>query len=299
MAISLIIHLVLAVVLTFSLAAMGYFLTRHNCRKCSDTLRKAKHSAFFSFAVMLLLFCSSIYQFHKMAHEDPIQYAAVNGLIEGGENAPFIIVPGIEIPGILGIYSNGNPNWKVPGIKDILYYGYLDTDSTFVPAVKVKKELGIKALQAYDAYGIHMQHNNYPVAKITLDYFNTKKQYIDYGLLKNPEDILPSINRAFCSFHILIYLSKILFIVFLVILWKLTRKDASEKTVAKYFSFLPLLICVLMFFCGFIVQDSHAKPVEQHDYPIEEIPQQALDSIAAHPEIIQEITHGMNHQDNN
>lgn len=289
--ISLLFHLILSVLLIFALTALGFFLAKHNGGKSSDAFRKAKRSAYASLVVLLLMAGSGISLFHQMAHKDAIQYAAVNGLIEGGEKAPYTFVPGIDIPGVLGIYANGNPSWKVPGIKEILYYGYLDTDSTFVPSVKTKIAFGIKALQAYDAYAIHMQHQNYPVAKITLDYYNKNKEYIDYGLLKSPEQVLPSINRAFWSFHILIYLSKILFIIFLVILWQLTRKDAEKKQVAKYITFLPLLLSVLMFFAGFVVQNySHEIKPEQHDYPMEQIPQEVLDSLDAHPEIIQTIT---------
>ena len=62
-----------------------------------------------------------------MAREQPMKLAAAEGLQQGGQRAPFSIVPGIEVPGALSVLATHNIDGYVPGINDLLN-GYKRSD---------------------------------------------------------------------------------------------------------------------------------------------------------------------------
>lgn len=64
-----------------------------------------------------------------MAREQPMKLAAAEGLQQGGQRAPFSIVPGIEVPGALSVLATHNIDGYVPGINDLLN-GYKRPDGT-------------------------------------------------------------------------------------------------------------------------------------------------------------------------
>ena len=54
------------------------------------------------------------------AKYQPMKLAAAEGLENGGTRAPFSIVPGVEIPGMLSILATHDIDGYVPGINDII-----------------------------------------------------------------------------------------------------------------------------------------------------------------------------------
>lgn len=72
-----------------------------------------------------------------MAREQPMKLAAAEGLQQGGQRAPFSIVPGIEVPGALSVLATHNIDGYVPGINDLLN-GYKRPDGTSEPSADEK-----------------------------------------------------------------------------------------------------------------------------------------------------------------
>ena len=62
-----------------------------------------------------------------VAKYQPMKLAAAEGLQDGGPQAPFSIVPGVEVPGMLSMLATHDFNGYVPGINDILN-GYTDSE---------------------------------------------------------------------------------------------------------------------------------------------------------------------------
>ena len=85
------------------------------------------------------------------AEFQPMKLAAAEGLENGGRRAPFSIVPGVKIPGMLSILATHDLDGFVPGINDILN-GYTDNDGNVIPSVEEKMEKGRKALDALAVY---------------------------------------------------------------------------------------------------------------------------------------------------
>ena len=68
------------------------------------------------------------------AKYQPMKLAAAEGLENGGPRAPFSIVPGVEVPGMLSILATHDIDGVVPGINDILN-GYTDNEGNVIPSV--------------------------------------------------------------------------------------------------------------------------------------------------------------------
>ena len=85
------------------------------------------------------------------AKYQPMKLAAAEGLENGGKRAPFSIVPGVEVPGVLSILATHDIDGYVPGINDILN-GYTDNEGNVIPSVAQKMEMGKNALDALGNY---------------------------------------------------------------------------------------------------------------------------------------------------
>jgi len=75
-----------------------------------------------------------------VAKYQPMKLAAAEGLEDGGKRAPFSIVPGVEIPGMLSILATHDIDGYVPGINDLLD-GYTDSDGNAVLSADEKEAI--------------------------------------------------------------------------------------------------------------------------------------------------------------
>ena len=179
------------------------------------------------------------------AEFQPMKLAAAEGLEDGGRRAPFSIVPGVEIPGMLSILATHDIDGYVPGINDILR-GYTDNKGNVIPSVAEKMARGRKALDALAVY--RDLKDEYPdsaaVARAVLD---ENVEYMGYGHLEKPEDVIPPVPVVFWAFRLMIGLGMLLALVMLINGW-LAWKDKLEKQ--KWLLWIALLCIPLVYICG-------------------------------------------------
>ena len=194
-----------------------------------------------SFAVMLSGDSSGIHA----AEFQPMKLAAAEGLEDGGQKAAFTIVPGIKIPGMLSILATHDLNGFVPGINDILN-GYTDNEGNAIPSVAEKMERGRVALDALAQYRALGKTDPAAAAeaKALLD---ANVQYMGYGHLEKPEDVVPPVGVVFWAFRLMIGLGMLLLLELLVVgflAWK-------DKLAGKQWLFIAAIICIpLVYICG-------------------------------------------------
>ena len=192
------------------------------------------------------------------AEFQPMKLAAAEGLEDGGTRAPFSIVPGVEVPGMLSFLATHDFDGFVPGINDILK-GYRDNKGNVVPSVAEKMERGRKALDALAAY--RELKEDYPdsaaVFKAVLD---KNVQYMGYGHLEKPEDVVPPVGIVFWSFRFMIGLGMLMALMLLLALifaWK-------DKLQNKKWFFIAALVCIPLVYicgqCGWIVAEVGRQP---------------------------------------
>ena len=192
------------------------------------------------------------------AEFQPMKLAAAEGLENGGKRAPFSIVPGVEIPGMLSILATHSLDGYVPGINDILN-GYTDNDGNVVPSVAEKMARGRKALDALAVYrNIREQYPD--SAAVVKAQMEKDVQYIGYGHLSKPEDVIPPVGLVYWAFRGMVGLGMLLALMLLlaaIFAWK----DKLEK---KNWFFWLALICIPLVYicgqCGWIVAEVGRQP---------------------------------------
>ena len=192
-----------------------------------------------SFAVMLSGDASGVHA----AEFQPMKLAAAEGLQDGGRRAAFTIVPGIKIPGMLSILATHDIDGFVPGINDILN-GYTDNEGNEIPSVAEKMAMGREALIALSIYRSTDDPSEKAEARYALE---ENVQYMGYGHLEKPEDVIPPVGVVFWAFRFMIGLGMLMLLELLVIGW-LAWKD---KLAGKRWLMIAAIVCIpLVYICG-------------------------------------------------
>ncbi len=177
------------------------------------------------------------------AEFQPMKLAAAEGLEDGGNGAAFTIVPGIKIPKMLSILATHDINGFVPGINDILN-GYTDNEGNVIPSVADKMAMGRQAL---DALAVYRSTEDPAVKADALAVLNANVQYMGYGHLEKPEDVVPPVGVVFWAFRFMIGLGMLIALVLLLSLiavWK-------DKLGAWKWLLWAAIVCIpLVYICG-------------------------------------------------
>lgn len=192
------------------------------------------------------------------AEFQPMKLASAEGLENGGRRAPFSIVPGVEIPGMLSILATHDIDGYVPGINDILN-GYTDNDGNVIPSVAEKMRRGRKALDDLAAY--RSLREEYPdSAAVFRASLEENVRYMGYGHLDKPEDVIPPVGMVYWSFRLMIGLGMLMALMLLLAAlfsWK-------DKLEGKKWFFVFALICIPLVYicgqCGWIVAEVGRQP---------------------------------------
>ena len=205
-----------------------------------------------SLAVMLSGDSSGIHA----AEFQPMKLAAAEGLEDGGQKAAFTIVPGIKVPGMLSILATHDINGFVPGINDILN-GYTDNEGNEIPSVAEKMAMGKEALVALSIYRTTDDPTEKAEARYALE---ENVQYMGYGHLEKPEDVVPPVGVVFWAFRFMIGFGMLALLVLLISLW-LAWKD---KLADKKWLWIAALACIPLVYiggqCGWIVAEVGRQP---------------------------------------
>ena len=179
------------------------------------------------------------------AKYQPMKLAAAEGLENGGKGAPFSIVPGVEVPGVLSILATHDIDGYVPGINDILN-GYTDNEGNVIPSVSQKMEMGKEALEALGNYR-EAKGNDPKVAAEALDVLKENMQYMGYGYLEKPEDVIPPVGMVYWAFRIMVGLGMFLTLVLVLAVW-FNYKDKIENM--GWLLWGAIISIPLVYICG-------------------------------------------------
>ena len=166
-----------------------------------------------TFAVMLSGDISGVHA----AEYQPMKLAAMEGLEDGGRRAPFSIVPGVEIPGMLSILATHDLNGYVPGINDIIN-GYTDNDGNIIPSVAEKMEMGRTALDALAQYR-SLKDTDPSAASAAREILEANVQYMGYGYLESPQDVVPPVGIVYWSFRFMVGFGMLIALILVLTLW--------------------------------------------------------------------------------
>ena len=192
------------------------------------------------------------------AEFQPMKLAAAEGLREGGRGAAFTIVPGIKVPKMLSILATHELDGYVPGINDIIN-GYTDNDGNVVPSVSEKIRMGRESLDALARYR-SLKDTDPEAAAVAKAEMEENVQYMGYGHLEKPEDVIPPVGVVFWAFRFMVGLGMLMALVLLLTLlfaWK-------DKLAGKRWLLWIAIICIPLVYicgqCGWIVAEVGRQP---------------------------------------
>ena len=157
-----------------------------------------------------------------MAQEQPMKLAAAEGLRRGGTQAPFSIVPGVEVPGVLSVLATHDLNGYVPGIDDLLD-GYTDAQGVQHLSAEQKIARGKQALQAFGQFRATYKSDPAAAAEARAT-LQEHLPYFGYGYLTHRSQLEPPVWLVYWSFRLMVGIGSFLMLYLVVALW-LQRRD--------------------------------------------------------------------------
>ncbi|MBR5200914.1 MAG: cytochrome ubiquinol oxidase subunit I [Alistipes sp.] len=153
----------------------------------------------------------------QMAKYQPMKLAAAEGLEEGGTEAPFSVVPGVEVPGALSFLATHDTEGYVPGIDNIID-GYTTPDGEVHPSAEEKIERGKLAIDAFKQYR-ELCDTDPEAAAEARALLDENIDYFGYGYIDSTEELVPPVNLIYWAFRIMVGLGGFLFLLIVVVLW--------------------------------------------------------------------------------
>lgn len=194
-----------------------------------------------TFAVMLSGDSSGIH----VAKYQPMKLAAAEGLEDGGSRAPFSIVPGIEIPGMLSILATHDIDGYVPGINNLLD-GYTTPDGVRHLSAEEKMQRGKTALDAFTKYRM-MKDSDPKAAAEARQILDDNVEYFGYGYIDSREELVPPVGLVYWAFRVMVGFGTFLLFLMIVVLWMEYKKKLVNM---KWLQWLSLLSIPLVYLCG-------------------------------------------------
>ncbi|MBP3419083.1 MAG: cytochrome ubiquinol oxidase subunit I [Marinifilaceae bacterium] len=192
------------------------------------------------------------------AKYQPMKLAAAEGLENGGTRAPFSIVPGVEVPGVLSILATHDIDGYVPGINNILE-GYTTPDGQTYLSAEEKIERGRAALEAFKGYRETMKTDPQAAAEYRKA-LDANVEYFGYGYIESPEELVPPVWLVYWAFRVMVGLGGFLLLLMLVVLWAEWKKRLINMRWLLWVALFSIPLVYLAGQAGWIVAEVGRQP---------------------------------------
>ena len=179
------------------------------------------------------------------AKYQPMKLAAIEGLTDGGTRAPFSVVPGVEIPGMLSILATHNIDGYVPGINNMLD-GYTTPEGETFPSAEKKMESGKKAIEAFRTYRANKDKDPH-TAMQARKVLQENIAHFGYGYIQSRNELVPPVQLLYWAFRVMVGLGGYLFLLMVAVLWAERKKRLAEM---KWLLRIALLSTPLVYLAG-------------------------------------------------
>lgn len=192
------------------------------------------------------------------AKYQPMKLAAAEGLEKGGEGAPFSIVPGVEIPGMLSVLATHDIDGYVPGIDDILD-GYTTPDGVSYPSAEEKIARGKSAIEAFGRYR-ELRDSNPEEAAAAREVLDANIDYFGYGYIDSRDELVPPVDLIYWAFRVMVGLGGALLLLMFVVLWAERRKRLEDMRWLLWIALLSIPLVYIAGQAGWIVAEVGRQP---------------------------------------
>ncbi len=258
-AVSKFFHSVLSGWMTGAVFVIGiscwYLLKKRETRFALASIRVAASVGIIgTFAVMFTGDSAAVH----VAKYQPMKLAAAEGLRDGGTRAPFSVVPGVEIPGLLSILATYDIDGFVPGINDILD-GYVDPDGNEVLSAEAKMYRGDMALRAFRVYR-QLKDTQPEAAAQVRKVLDENAEYFGYGYIEDREELVPPVWLVYWPFRIMVGLGTFLLLLMAVVLWAEWKGRIEKMTWLQWVALLSIPLVYFAGQAGWIVAEVGRQP---------------------------------------
>ena len=206
---------------------------------------------------LLVMFSGDSSAVHVSKYQ-PMKLAAAEGLEEGGTRAPFSIVPGVEVPGVLSILATHDLDGYVPGINDILD-GYTTPEGEVYLSAEEKMERGKTAIEAFGTYRTLKQSDPEAAAEARA-VLDENIDYFGYGYIDYREELVPNVPLVYWAFRIMVGFGGLLLCLMFVVLWAERRKRLEGMRWLQWASLLSIPLVYIAGQAGWIVAEAGRQP---------------------------------------
>ena len=193
-----------------------------------------------------------------VAEYQPMKLAAAEGLEDGGTRAPFSIVPGVEVPGMLSILATHDLDGYVPGINDLLN-GYTTPDGVEHPSAQTKIERGKVALEAFGEYRATKDSDPATAAEAR-KVLEENIDYFGYGYIDQPEELVPPVTLVYWAFRVMVGFGSFLLLLMIVVLWAEWKGRLKDMKWLQWVSLLSIPLVYMAGQAGWIVAEVGRQP---------------------------------------
>lgn len=258
-AISKFFHSVFSGWMTGSVFAIGiscwYLLKKSETRFALSSIRvSAIVGVIGTFAVMFSGDMSGIH----VAQYQPMKLAAAEGLENGGQRAPFSIVPGVEVPGMLSILATHDIDGYVPGINNLLE-GYTDSEGVVHPSAEEKMERGKVAIESFKQYR-SLKDENPLAAQEARTRLEENVEYFGYGYIDSPQELVPNVPLVYWSFRVMVGLGSFLLLLMIATFWFEYRGKLQDMKWLQWVALLSIPLVYIAGQAGWIVAEVGRQP---------------------------------------
>ncbi|MBQ4056140.1 MAG: cytochrome ubiquinol oxidase subunit I, partial [Bacteroidaceae bacterium] len=232
-----------------------YLLKKRNVRFALASIRVAAVVGILGTGILMF---SGDHSGVLVAKYQPMKMAAAEGLEKGGECAPFSIVPGVEIPGMLSILATHDIDGCVPGIEDLLN-GYTDHNGISYPSAQEKIAKGKLALQAFKEYRM-LKDTNPAKAAEARRVLDENVDYFGYGYIDSPEELIPNVPLIYWSFRVMVGFGGFLLVLMFVVLWAEWKGKLEKMTWLQWVALWSIPLVYLAGQAGWIVAEVGRQP---------------------------------------
>ena len=178
----------------------------------------------------------------QAAQHQPMKLAAMEGLYNGEKGAGIVAFgivnpdkkPGdkqevfnfkVELPYALSLLSFHKLDAYVPGIDELLFG---DKERGIMSAAE-KIEKGKAAVTALKAYKEAKKAGNQEEAAVQKAAFEAKSEYLGYGYLNDPMEVVPNVPLTFYAFHTMVLFGGWFILMFILILFFTMINEIDRK----------------------------------------------------------------------
>mgnify|MGYP000999265354 CR=1 FL=1 len=255
----------------FVIAVSSYYLLKK--RDILLAKRSMVVASVFGIIAALFLAFTGDGSAYQVAQKQPAKLAAMEGLYSGTKNAGLtaigVLKPGAgsgrieddyyfkwDIPDMLSLLGYRDANAYVPGVNDIIYG---NPEQKILPAEN-KMMLGKIAIMSLDQYREAKKAGDQKAADSLREVMMQNYQYIGYGYLEKPQDVIPNVPLTFYSFRIMVMLGAWFILLFAILLWFLIRDRLDNKKLVLKLAVLTFPLAFIASWAGWIVAEVGRQP---------------------------------------